>query len=47
MAEDISTQRPLRKLTADNFSAIKHAELEFGKITVLIGPQFTLDDFGQ
>lgn len=29
----------MRKLTVTNFSVIKEAELEFGKITVLIGPQ--------
>ncbi len=29
----------MRKLTVKNFSVIKHAKLEFGKITVLIGPQ--------
>jgi ABC-type lipoprotein export system ATPase subunit len=29
----------VRKLTVKNFSVIKVAELEFGKITVLIGPQ--------
>ena len=29
----------MRKLTVKNFSVIKQAELEFGKITVLIGPQ--------
>jgi hypothetical protein len=29
----------VRKLTVKNFSVIKEAELEFGKITVLIGPQ--------
>jgi energy-coupling factor transporter ATP-binding protein EcfA2 len=29
----------VRKLTVKNFSVIKDAELEFGKITVLIGPQ--------
>ncbi len=29
----------MRKLTVKNFSVIKVAELEFGKITVLIGPQ--------
>jgi energy-coupling factor transporter ATP-binding protein EcfA2 len=29
----------MRKLTVKNFSVIKDAELEFGKITVLIGPQ--------
>jgi len=39
MAEDEKQQRPVRKLTVENFSVIKHAKLEFGKITVLIGPQ--------
>ena len=39
MADNGIKQRPVRKLTVDNFSVIKHAELEFGKITVLIGPQ--------
>ncbi|MGD0938253.1 MAG: AAA family ATPase [Terracidiphilus sp.] len=29
----------MRKLTVRNFSVIKEAELDFGKITVLIGPQ--------
>jgi hypothetical protein len=29
----------MRKLTVKNFSVIKDAKLEFGKITVLIGPQ--------
>lgn len=29
----------MRKLTVKNFSVIKEAELEFGKITVLMGPQ--------
>jgi hypothetical protein len=29
----------VRRLTVKNFSVIKEAELEFGKITVLIGPQ--------
>jgi len=29
----------MRKLTVKNFSVIKDAELEFGKITVLIGPE--------
>lgn len=29
----------MRKLTVKNFSVIKDAEMEFGKITVLIGPQ--------
>ena len=32
-------KRSVRKLTVKNFSVIKDAELEFGKITVLIGPQ--------
>jgi hypothetical protein len=39
VAEDESKQRPVRKLTVKNFSVIKDATLEFGKITVLIGPQ--------
>lgn len=39
MAEDGNKEPSVRKLTVDNFSVIKHAELEFGKITVLIGPQ--------
>lgn len=39
MAENGNKQRPVRKLTVKNFSVIKDAELEFGKITVLIGPQ--------
>lgn len=39
MAENETQQRPVRKLTVKNFSVIKEAELEFGKITVLIGPQ--------
>lgn len=38
MSEIERKKRPVRKLTVDNFSVIKHAELEFGKITVLIGP---------
>jgi hypothetical protein len=29
----------MRKLTVENFSVIKDAKLDFGKITVLIGPQ--------
>jgi predicted ATP-dependent endonuclease of OLD family len=29
----------MRKLTVKNFSVIKDAELEFRRITVLIGPQ--------
>ncbi|HWT65582.1 MAG TPA: AAA family ATPase [Terracidiphilus sp.] len=39
MANNESSQRPARKLTVKNFSVIKEAELEFGKITILIGPQ--------
>jgi len=39
MAENETKKPSVRKLTVDNFSVIKHAELEFGKITVLIGPQ--------
>ena len=39
MVNDESNKRPVRKLTVKNFSVIKDAELEFGKITVLIGPQ--------
>jgi hypothetical protein len=34
-----SKTRPTRTLTVKNFSVIKEANLEFGKITVLIGPQ--------
>jgi hypothetical protein len=39
VSESKNSQRPVRKLTVKNFSVIKEAELEFGKITVLIGPQ--------
>jgi hypothetical protein len=39
MADSTNERRPVRKLTVNNFSVIKEAELEFGKITVLIGPQ--------
>jgi hypothetical protein len=39
MADSEQEKRPVRKLTVKNFSVIKEAELEFGKITVLIGPQ--------
>jgi hypothetical protein len=39
MSEITGDSRPARKLTVENFSVIKHAELKFGKITVLIGPQ--------
>lgn len=39
MTENENQTRPVRTLTVKNFSVIKEAELEFGKITVLIGPQ--------
>jgi len=39
MADNGSKTRPVRTLTVKNFSVIKDATLEFGKITVLIGPQ--------
>jgi hypothetical protein len=39
VAENEKQQRPVRKLTVKNFSVIKDATLDFGKITVLIGPQ--------
>jgi hypothetical protein len=39
MTDSTKEKRPVRKLTVKNFSVIKEAELEFGKITVLIGPQ--------
>src|ERR1700722_72243 len=39
MEENGNKKPPVRKLTVKNFSVIKEAELEFGKITVLIGPQ--------
>jgi len=39
MTDNGSKNRPVRTLTVKNFSVIKEAELEFGKITVLIGPQ--------
>lgn len=39
MPDSETKQRPVRKLTVRNFSVIKDAELQFGKITVLIGPQ--------
>jgi len=39
MAENGNQTRPVRTLTVKNFSVIKEAKLEFGKITVLIGPQ--------
>lgn len=39
MTDNGSKTRPVRTLTVRNFSVIKDAKLEFGKITVLIGPQ--------
>jgi hypothetical protein len=39
MTENGNQTRPVRTLTVKNFSVIKDATLEFGKITVLIGPQ--------
>lgn len=39
MTENGNKSYPVRTLTVENFSVIKHAKLEFGKITVLIGPQ--------
>lgn len=39
MTENGNRTHPVRTLTVRNFSVIKEAKLEFGKITVLIGPQ--------
>lgn len=39
MPDNGDKTRPVRTLTVKNFSVIKEATLEFGKITVLIGPQ--------
>jgi AAA ATPase domain len=39
MPDNGNQMRPVRTLTVKNFSVIKEAKLEFGKITVLIGPQ--------
>lgn len=39
MTENGNKTRPVRTLTVKNFSVIKEAKLDFGKITVLIGPQ--------
>lgn len=39
MPDNGNKSRPVRTLTVKNFSVIKKAKLEFGKITVLIGPQ--------
>ncbi len=39
MPDNGNKTHPVRTLTVKNFSVIKSAKLEFGKITVLIGPQ--------
>jgi predicted ATPase len=39
MSNNGNKTSPVRTLTVKNFSVIKEAKLEFGKITVLIGPQ--------
>ena len=39
MTENGNKNYPVRTLAVENFSVIKYAKLEFGKITVLIGPQ--------
>jgi hypothetical protein len=39
MTDNGNQPHPVRTLTVKNFSVIKEAKLEFGKITVLIGPQ--------
>ena len=39
MTENGHQKRPVRTLEVENFSVIKKARLEFGRITVLIGPQ--------
>ncbi|MGD0911269.1 MAG: AAA family ATPase [Terracidiphilus sp.] len=39
MTNNSNKTRPVRTLTVKNFSVIEDAKLEFGKITVLIGPQ--------
>jgi hypothetical protein len=39
MEENGNKSYPVRTLTVENFSVIKYAKLEFGKMTVLIGPQ--------
>jgi len=39
MPDNGNKTHPVRTLTVRNFSVIKEAKLEFGKITVLIGPQ--------
>src|SRR5579863_7120312 len=39
MSDNGNKVSPVRTLTVKNFSVIKEAKLDFGKITVLIGPQ--------
>jgi predicted ATPase len=39
MTENGNQKRPVRTLEVENFSVIKKARLEFGRITVIIGPQ--------
>jgi len=39
MTENGNQTRPVRTLVVENFSVIKKAKLEFGRITVLVGPQ--------
>ena len=39
MTDNGGKTMPVRTLTVKNFSVIKEAALEFGKITVLTGPQ--------
>jgi hypothetical protein len=39
MAGNGNRSRPVRTLEVENFSVIKKAKLEFGRITLLIGPQ--------
>jgi hypothetical protein len=39
MTENGNQKRPTRSLEVENFSVIRKARLEFGRITVLIGPQ--------
>ena len=39
MTENGNQKRPVRTLEVENFSVIKRARLEFGRITILIGPQ--------
>ena len=39
MTDNGNRKRPVRTLEVENFSVIKKAKLEFGRITVLVGPQ--------